>query len=105
MRVAVIGGGAVGTLAALLMAREGHVVELFERGDQLWLGASATNEGKIHLGSVSALRSIATHDAMRRGSLEFGRTVEGWVVTPASFKFTTAPRVGRLAAEAVQRWV
>lgn len=69
--MAVIGSGIVGTLAALRLATLGHRVDLLERRPELWTGASAANEGKIHLGAIFALGAPATHDVMRRGAHAF----------------------------------
>lgn len=76
MHVAVVGAGIVGTLSALLLARRGHRVDLFERDAELWSGASAANEGKVHLGGVYALGGGRTHEAMMRGAVTFGPCVE-----------------------------
>jgi glycine/D-amino acid oxidase-like deaminating enzyme len=76
MRVAVVGGGIVGTLTALLLARRGHHVDLVEREGELWAGASAVNEGKVHLGGVYALGGARTHEAMMRGAVAFAPCVE-----------------------------
>ena len=53
--VAVIGGGIQGTLCALACSAVGWRVTLFERKPKLWQGASANNEGKIHLGFTYGL--------------------------------------------------
>lgn len=53
--VAVIGGGIQGTLCALACSAAGWRVALFERKSGLWQGASANNEGKIHLGFTYGL--------------------------------------------------
>ena len=53
--VAVIGGGIQGTLCALACSAAGWRVTLFERKSKLWQGASANNEGKIHLGFTYGL--------------------------------------------------
>src|SRR5512145_2610807 len=53
--VAVIGGGIQGTLCALACSAAGWRVTLFERKAKLWQGASANNEGKIHLGFTYGL--------------------------------------------------
>lgn len=53
--VAVIGGGVQGTLCALACSAAGWRVTLFERKPKLWQGASANNEGKIHLGFTYGL--------------------------------------------------
>jgi FAD dependent oxidoreductase len=53
--VAVIGGGIQGTLCALACSTAGWRVTLFERKPKLWQGASANNEGKIHLGFTYGL--------------------------------------------------
>ena len=51
-------------------------MDVIERSDELWSGASATNEGKVHLGAVFALGTSATHDVMLRGALAFAPAVE-----------------------------
>ena len=53
--VAVIGGGIQGTLCALACSAAGWRVTLFERKPKLWQGASANNEGKIHVGFTYGL--------------------------------------------------
>jgi glycine/D-amino acid oxidase-like deaminating enzyme len=79
MHIAVVGGGLVGTLSALFAARDGHSVEVFECEPELWAGASAANEGKIHLGAVFALGTARTHDIMIRGALAFAPTIDAAV--------------------------
>jgi hypothetical protein len=76
VRVAVVGGGIVGTLSALLLAGRGHRVDVFERDAELWSGASAINEGKVHLGGVYALGGARTHEVMMRGAVEFAPCIE-----------------------------
>jgi glycine/D-amino acid oxidase-like deaminating enzyme len=76
VHIAVVGGGIVGTLSALLLARRGHQVDLYERDAELWSGASAVNEGKVHLGGVYALGGAATHEVMMRGAVGFAPCVE-----------------------------
>jgi glycine/D-amino acid oxidase-like deaminating enzyme len=76
VHVAVVGGGIVGTLTALLLAQRGHRVDLFERETELWAGASAVNEGKVHLGGVYALGGARTHEVMMRGAVEFAPCIE-----------------------------
>ncbi len=53
--IGIVGGGLMGCLAALNFARRGDSVVLFERRDRLMAGASAGNEGKIHLGFTYGL--------------------------------------------------
>lgn len=70
--VAVLGGGLTGCGVAVMLARRGARVVLFERRDALLLEASSANEGKIHLGYVYAAdRSGATARTMLRGALSF----------------------------------
>lgn len=76
MHVAVVGAGIVGTLSALLLAKRGHHVHLFDRDSELWSGASAVNEGKVHLGGVYALGGARTHEIMMRGAVEFAPCIE-----------------------------
>ncbi len=50
MKIAVIGGGAFGCMAALRLATAGHGVTLFERQPALMMGASYNNQNRLHLG-------------------------------------------------------
>lgn len=74
--VAVLGGGILGCLSALLAAREGFSVTLLERRHTLWSEASAVNEGKVHLGPVFALASARTHEVLMDSALSFAEIVE-----------------------------
>ncbi len=57
---------------ALALAKRGLDVDLIERNDDLMLGASLHNEGKLHLGYVYAADRLGlTHQLMARGSLNF----------------------------------
>lgn len=78
-RVVVVGGGILGCLSALLVAREGFQVVLMERHSRLWTGASATNEGKVHLGPVFALAKQDTHDLLMRSALQFADIIDAAV--------------------------
>lgn len=85
MHVAVVGAGIVGTLSALLLAGRDHRVDLFDRDVELWLGASAVNEGKVHLGGVYALGDGRTHEVMMRGAVEFAPCVEAAIGQPVDW--------------------
>ncbi|HEY6012740.1 MAG TPA: FAD-dependent oxidoreductase [Candidatus Limnocylindrales bacterium] len=50
MRVAVVGGGLFGSLAAVELARAGVAVTLYERHGDLLMGATRANQGRIHRG-------------------------------------------------------
>ncbi len=50
-RVAVLGGGLLGCCTALVLARRGARVTLFDRAEQLFSRTSVHNEGKIHFGT------------------------------------------------------
>jgi len=72
LRVAVLGGGLLGCCTALVLARRGASVTLFDRTDQLISRTSVHNEGKIHFGYVYAGdSSLATARMMIRGALLF----------------------------------
>src|SRR5688500_15199209 len=75
-RIAVVGGGIVGCLAALLAAERGWDVAIYESESELWTMSSAANEGKVHLGPVFALGDSATWDVMQLGALGFASNVE-----------------------------
>ncbi|HMM82879.1 MAG TPA: FAD-dependent oxidoreductase [Terrimesophilobacter sp.] len=76
MRVAVVGGGLLGSVVALFAAARGWDVELIDARSSLLSGASCTNEGKVHLGPIFALGDSATQEVMLRGALSFGPLLE-----------------------------
>src|SRR4051812_8371874 len=79
-RIAVLGAGVQGCLAALELAARGYGVELFDREAECVTQTSATNEGKIHLGYVYANdRSRRTSRMMLRGALAFAPLMRRWL--------------------------
>ena len=75
-----LGAGLQGALVALALARTGHAVTVVDRAPECLLGASLTNEGKIHLGFVYAHdRSRRTSRLMLDGALAFGPLLEQWL--------------------------
>ncbi|MEO1087801.1 MAG: FAD-dependent oxidoreductase, partial [Acidobacteriota bacterium] len=75
--VAVFGAGLQGTCVALGLARLGYAVRLYDRRPKLIAGASANQEGKLHLGFVYAADpSLETARAMIEGALAFAPAVE-----------------------------
>lgn len=72
VRVAVIGAGAQGVLAALELASAGVAVHLYEAESDCLSQASLNNEGKVHLGYVYAKDpTLATARLMIDGALSF----------------------------------
>ena len=57
-KIAIIGGGAAGMTAAVMLARKGKDVTLFERGERLGRKLSATGNGQ---GNVTNLNMGAEH--------------------------------------------
>ena len=71
-RVAVLGGGLLGCCTALVLARRGARVTLFDRAEQLFSRTSVHNEGKIHFGYVYVGdSSLATARTLIGGALCF----------------------------------
>lgn len=71
-RIVVTGAGLTGCSVALELDRRGYEVELLDRFDKPMLGASLTNEGKIHLGLIYAAdTSFRTAEMQLRGALSF----------------------------------
>lgn len=67
----------MGTCTALLLARKGADVTLFEAKPQILLGASRWNEGKIHLGYLySGDASLKTARQLITGGLRFRSLIE-----------------------------
>lgn len=82
-RIAVLGAGIMGSSTALLLARRGHRVELFDEADAPFSAASRWNEGKIHLGFLySGDPSLQTARRMLPGSLAFKPLVENLIGCP-----------------------
>jgi glycine/D-amino acid oxidase-like deaminating enzyme len=68
----VLGAGLAGSCVALELAKAGVAVDLYDQHDDAMVGASANNEGKIHLGYVYANDdTLATAATMVRGALTF----------------------------------
>ena len=64
--VAVIGGGVIGTMAALELAEQGASVVVLERGPELAWGCSAGNAGIVGPSHVVPLATpAAVRDGMR----------------------------------------
>ncbi|MER3387416.1 MAG: FAD-dependent oxidoreductase [Microcella pacifica] len=74
--VIVAGGGILGCLSSLLLVEAGHSVTLIDAAPELWRGASAAGEGKIHLGLVYARASASTRSQMLQAALDFAPIVE-----------------------------
>jgi glycine/D-amino acid oxidase-like deaminating enzyme len=91
LRIAILGGGGVGTCAALEIARHGHHVDVFEQDAQPVWRASRVNEGKIHQGFLYAKdTSLRTARMMARGALTFTACLSRWIdVGPDSLNFST----------------
>lgn len=80
MRIAVLGAGLSGSLAALELSEAGCDVDLYDRCAAPVKGASLHNEGKIHLGFVYAKdRSRTTARTMIRGALAFRPLLSRWI--------------------------
>jgi len=80
--VAVAGGGALGTMVALIAASRGWEVSVFEARSTLMSAASGANEGKVNLGHVFALGANSTHEVMLRGALTFAPILDEAVGCP-----------------------
>jgi hypothetical protein len=86
-RIAIVGAGIMGCCTALLLARAGQAVTLFDKAPRPMGGASRWNEGKIHLGYLySGDPSGATAAKLVDGGLAFRRLIErllGQSIEPA----------------------
>jgi len=75
-RIAILGAGIMGASLAVMMARLGYAVALFDKEDEPVACASRWNEGKIHLGYLyGADSSMRTAGHVIPGGLCFGRLV------------------------------
>jgi hypothetical protein len=68
--VAIVGGGLFGATAAIILARAGHSVSLFEQRHDLLLAASGINQYRLHAG-YHYPRSPETGRQSRRGLTSF----------------------------------
>jgi hypothetical protein len=75
-KIAVVGGGILGLVSALSLARKGFRVCVFESQDEPWRGASSSGEGKIHLGLVYPLGDFGTRDFLLQGALMFSDYID-----------------------------
>lgn len=74
MRVAVVGAGLAGSVAAMELSSAGVDVVLFEGSAEPMSGASRYNEGKVHLGYVYAKDPTGrTVTLMQQGALSFAQ--------------------------------
>lgn len=90
-RIAVLGSGIMGSSAALLLARRGHHVTLFDATSEPFSAASRWNEGKIHLGFIySADPTLKTARTLLPGSLAFKSQVENLIGCPIDTSITPA---------------
>ncbi|MER9005927.1 MULTISPECIES: FAD-dependent oxidoreductase [unclassified Mesorhizobium] len=75
-RMAILGAGIMGASLALMMARRGYAVSLFDKESEPMACASRWNEGKIHLGYLYGNDpSLLTARHLLSGGLRFGRLV------------------------------
>jgi hypothetical protein len=76
-KVAILGAGIMGCSSALLLARKGFNVTLFDKAKAPFSAASRWNEGKVHLGYMySADPSLNTAKHILPSSLQFKPIVE-----------------------------
>src|SRR4051812_35749631 len=75
-RVAILGGGIMGACVAMLLARRGLEVAVFDRENAPLASASRWNEGKIHLGYLyGADATMRTAQLLVPGGLLFRRLI------------------------------
>ncbi len=91
-RVAIIGGGSLGTLTALLLSNLGVSVEIFESKSELLRGASYLGEGKIHLGYTYGLSQRFSYENLIQAAFNFGEIVQDALRTTIDWaSLTTTP--------------
>ncbi len=78
--IAIVGGGLIGCLTAIALARRGNRVVIFERDTDVMCRASRFNEGKIHLGFTYGLdRTRRTQETMFANGAVFAEHLRGFV--------------------------
>lgn len=70
-RIAVIGGGTLGTLTALQLSNLGYSVSIFEKNHEILKGASYFGEAKIHLGYTYGLAGNSTIQSLLNSAFSF----------------------------------
>ena len=77
MKIAIIGAGIFGSIAAEILSRSGHAVKLYDSKSQILSGASGNNSNRLHLGFhyprdlETAMQSKRGYEAFRKNFLEF----------------------------------
>ncbi len=91
MKVAIVGAGLFGATAAVELARSGANVTLYERHDDLLMGATRANQGRIHRGyhyprdpAAGELSGHADRLAARFPSAIVARTTHRYVIADDS---------------------
>jgi hypothetical protein len=85
-RVAVVGGGLLGTLTAILLANRGFQVSIFDARQELLQGASHFGEAKIHLGYTYGLMKENNIRELVASALDFEKIVENALESPVDWK-------------------
>jgi len=85
-KVAVIGGGFLGSLTALQLSNLGFNVEIFESKHELLKGASHLGEGKIHLGYTFGLSQESTYEQLIDSALNFAEIIENSICDTVDWK-------------------
>lgn len=112
MRVAVVGGGILGSVVALFAASRGWEVDLIDARPTVLSASSCANEGKVHLGPIFALGDAATQELMLRGALSFssllddamGTSINWPELTSDPFEYIVMPSSLLDSAELAKRY-
>ena len=89
-KVAVIGGGSLGTLIALRLSSLEIDVDIYETKSELLKGASYLGEGKIHLGYTYGLSEESTYKQLIESALNFADVIESSICRPIDWKAITS---------------
>lgn len=89
-RIAVIGGGSLGTLIALQLSNLEINVDIFESKSDLFRGASYLGEGKVHLGYTYGLSNRKTYKQLIESALSFADVIEDCINHSIDWKRLTS---------------